>query len=52
MKMFCKECGKKYYTTNTSWVGYPQGSGRWDRELGRYISRDVPAQAKVFHSRF
>jgi len=51
MKMFCKECNKKYYTTDTAWRGYPQGSGHWDREQGRYISQDVPAQAKVFHSR-
>mgnify|MGYP003152234488 FL=1 len=52
MKMFCKECNKKYYTTATSWVGYPQGSGHWDRETSRYISQSVPAGAKVFHSRF
>ena len=43
MKMYCKNCGKKFYTTDDGWVGYPQGTG-WSARL--------PANKRVFHSRF
>ena len=41
MRMFCKNCGKKFYPTDNGWIGYPQGYWR-DR---------TPARQRVFHSR-
>ena len=41
MKMYCKNCGKKFYPTDNGWVGYPQG----------YWRSRVPAEQRVFHSR-
>ena len=43
MRMYCKNCGKKFYPTDDGWVGYPQGTG-WSARL--------PANKRVFHSRF
>ena len=36
MRMYCKNCGKKFYPTDDGWVGYPYG----------------PAESRVFHSRY
>ena len=41
MRMFCKNCGKKFYPTDDGWVGYPQG----------YWRNRTPAEQRVFHSR-
>ena len=43
MRMYCKNCGKKFYPTDDGWVGYPQNS-----EYGKR----TPAEHRVFHSRF
>ena len=42
MKMYCKNCGQKFYPTDDGWVGYPQGE--WRNRL--------PAKDRVFHSRW
>ncbi len=51
MRMYCKACGKKYYPSPNSYIGYPQSSGHWDAEENRYLNYDVPVHARVFHSR-
>ena len=43
MRMYCKNCGKKFYPTDDGWVGYPQGTGWRDR---------LSAERRVFHSRY
>ena len=43
MKMYCKNCGKKFYPTDDGWVGYPQ----WTSD-----GQKRPANKRVFHSRF
>ena len=43
MRMYCKNCGKKFYPTDDGWVGYPQNS-----EYGKR----TPAEHRVFHSRW
>ena len=48
MRMYCKNCGKKFYPTDDGWVGYPQGTG-WSFGVQR---ERLPAEARVFHSRF
>jgi len=40
MRMYCKNCGKKFYPTDNGWVGYPQN---W--------RANNPAEQRVFHSR-
>ena len=41
MRMYCKNCGKKFYPTDDGWVGYPQG----------YWRNRTPAEQRVFHAR-
>ena len=42
MRMYCKNCGKKFYPTDDGWVGYPQG----------HYKEPNQAQHRVFHSRY
>tara|TARA_B100001057_G_C22732665_1_gene904466 strand:+ start:750 stop:977 length:228 start_codon:yes stop_codon:yes gene_type:complete len=41
MKMFCKNCGVKFYPTDNNFVGYPFGTYR----------NKAPAHFRQFHSR-
>ena len=51
MKMFCKACGKKYYVSESSYNGYPYGSGYWSDGINGYVRAKVPPHQRVFHSR-
>ena len=42
MKMFCKNCGAKFYPSDKNYIGYPYGN----------YTNKVPAHQRVFHSRF
>lgn len=41
MKMYCKNCGTKFYPSDKNCVGYPY---TWDPQS--------PAHTRVFHSRY
>ena len=43
MRMYCKNCGKKFYSNN-GWTGYPQ------TEWADGERHDVPPEHKHFHS--
>ena len=48
MRMYCKNCGKKFYAK--TWTGYPQTEYSYDY-IGRSSTRhEVPDEHKHFHS--
>ena len=49
MRMYCKNCGKKFYSNN-GWTGYPQTEYSYDYEARTSERFDVPAEHKHFHS--
>ena len=49
MRMYCKNCGKKYYSTQPSgWASGSQGTGWFPRGWNQWLDN----QCRVFHSRF
>ena len=48
MRMYCKNCGKKFYAK--TWTGYPQTEYAYDPLTGTTERADVPPEHKHFHS--
>ena len=49
MRMYCKNCGKKFYPAQ--WTGYPQTEYTYDYEnYENHVRYEVPAEHRHFHS--
>ena len=48
MRMYCKNCGKKFYAK--TWTGYPQTEYSYDYDARTSERHEVPDEHKHFHS--